>query len=411
MRPAAIVMAKAPLLGLGKTRLAPVLPPAERLALHRALLADKLAQLRSVPGLDAIVAFTPADALAEMRALVGDGVPLMAQRGDDLGERLAHASADAFAAGRPAVLLVDSDTPTLPPAVLSEAMAALEATDLVLGPAWDGGYYLMGLGAPCPALFEAMPWSTPAVLAETVRRARRLGRSMHFLPAWFDLDTPEDLALYARTVGRSSRFVPGHPAHSAPLAAPFAGAAETPRDEVWKTLSSRLVYQNRWLRIAENVVDVGGGELTLYGVVTTNSCVGVLPLVAPDRVLLVRQFRYVARRHTWEIPTGGVHAGESLEQAARRELREEAGFDARRLEHLSTHHTSKSILEEVAHVYLAEELYAASAEADPTEQIEREVVPVSRALAMVDAGEIVDAMSVIALLTAARRRGWRAGSP
>jgi rSAM/selenodomain-associated transferase 1 len=411
MRPATIVMAKAPLLGLGKTRLAPVLEPAERLALHRALLTDKLAQVRSVPGLDAIVAFTPAEAEDEMRALVGGDVLLMAQRGEDLGERLANASGDGFAAGRPAVLLVDSDTPTLPPAVLSEAIAALEATDLVLGPAWDGGYYLMGLGGPCPALFEAMAWSTPAVLAETVRRARRLGLSMHFLPAWFDLDTPADLALFARTLGRSSRFVPGHPAHSAPLAAPFAGPAEVPRDEVWQTLSSRLVYQNRWLRIAENVVDVGSGALTLYGVVTTSPCVGVLPLVAADRVLLVRQFRYVARRHTWEIPTGGVHAGESLEQAARRELREEAGLDARRLEHLSTTHTSKSILDEEAHLYLAEELFESPAEADHTEQIQREVVPISRALAMVDSCEIVDAMSVIALLTAAQRRGWRGGGP
>src|SRR5262249_4871130 len=76
-----------------------------------------------------------------------------------------------------------------------------------------------------------------------------------------------------------------------------------------------------------------------------------------DRLLLVRQYRYVARRSTWEMPTGGVRAGETLEQAAQRELAEEVGHRARRLVPLSTYHTSKSVVDETAHLFLAEGLY------------------------------------------------------
>jgi len=160
------------------------------------------------------------------------------------------------------------------------------------------------------------------------------------------------------------------------------------------------------MRVDENVVDIGEGRLTLYGVVTTSECVGILPMVDERTILLIRQFRYVARRDTWEVPTGGMHAGESVEAAAQRELREETGHGARRLEHLSTFHTSKSIVDEVAHMFLAEGLYPAAAEADETESIETRAFPVAEALQMVLDGTIVDSMSVVGILTAARLRGW-----
>ena len=94
--------------------------------------------------------------------------------------------------------------------------------------------------------------------------------------------------------------------------------------EPWKRLSSRSVYQNRWLSLREDQVELPDGRTTIYGVVTCGDCVGILPFVDRDRVLLVRQYRYVAGRTTWEMPTGGMRSGESLEQAAQRELQEEA---------------------------------------------------------------------------------------
>ena len=100
-------------------------------------------------------------------------------------------------------------------------------------------------------------------------------------------------------------------------------------------------------------MELPNGRTTIYGVVSCGECVGVLPFLDPDTVLLVQQYRYVARRATWEMPTGGVHAGESVERAAQRELAEEIGCSAARLTHLSTYHTSKSVMDERAHLFRA----------------------------------------------------------
>jgi len=97
--------------------------------------------------------------------------------------------------------------------------------------------------------------------------------------------------------------------------------SETP----WKTLSTKLIYQNKWISLHEDLVELPNGRTTIYGVVTSGPCVGVLPFLDPDTVLLIQQYRYVARRATWEMPTGGVHAGEAIEAAAQRELAEEVG--------------------------------------------------------------------------------------
>ena len=100
-----------------------------------------------------------------------------------------------------------------------------------------------------------------------------------------------------------------------------SSVARTP----WPQLTTRRVYANRWMAVREDQVRLPDGRETIYGVVDCGDCVGVLPLVDPAHVLLVGQYRYVAQRFTWEMPTGGVRPGESLEAAAQRELAEEAG--------------------------------------------------------------------------------------
>jgi ADP-ribose pyrophosphatase len=147
------------------------------------------------------------------------------------------------------------------------------------------------------------------------------------------------------------------------------------------------------------------GRTTIYGVVTFGDCVGVVPFVDDDHVLLVRQYRYVqGENHRWEIPTGGVHPGEKLEEAAQRELAEEAGYRAGRLEQISSYYTSKCICDETAHLYIGKELTPADLPPDDTEFLERRVFPFDEALRMTLEGEIMDSMSVIALLRAARER-------
>jgi ADP-ribose pyrophosphatase len=165
------------------------------------------------------------------------------------------------------------------------------------------------------------------------------------------------------------------------------------------------VYDNHWISVREDVVELPNGRSTVYGVVECSECVGVLPFLDRDTVLLVGQYRYVAGDFFWEIPTGGQHAGETPTQAAQRELAEEAGHEAGRLVGLGDFHTSKSILREVAHLYVAEDLRPASRPPDPTEFIERRAFPFREVVAMVERGEIKDAMTIIAVLRAARQRG------
>ncbi len=176
--------------------------------------------------------------------------------------------------------------------------------------------------------------------------------------------------------------------------------------EPWKRLASRSIYQNRWLSLREDQVELPDGRTTIYGVVTCGDCVGVLPFVDRDRVLLVQQYRYVAGRTTWEMPTGGVHPGESLEAAAQRELQEEAGYRAGRLKKIVAYHTSKSVLDETAHLYLAEELQPVHGQAtDDTEFIKTQLFPFPMLLGMVMDGEILDGMTIVAVLHVARLCG------
>jgi ADP-ribose pyrophosphatase len=187
----------------------------------------------------------------------------------------------------------------------------------------------------------------------------------------------------------------------------MTGASETP----WTRLSTRPIYENRWLSLREDSVQMPDGRTTIYGVVSCGHCVGVLPFVDPGTVLLIRQYRYVAGRATWEMPTGGVHAGESHEAAAQRELAEETGHRARRLTHLSTYHTSKSVMDETAHLFLGEDLVAAPIRPDPTEFIAVRAFPFATALQMVLSGEIVDSMTIIAVLHVARSNSGTRGRP
>ncbi len=169
-------------------------------------------------------------------------------------------------------------------------------------------------------------------------------------------------------------------------------------------LASREVYRNPWIAVREDNVRFPNGHEGIYGVVTCAPAVGVLPFIDDDRVLLVRQFRYVTQRLTWEMPTGAVNPGESPMAAANRELAEETGYIARHLEPVSSFTTSKSVVDEEAHLFLGYRLLQATAHSDETEEILTGVFPFDEVLAMVERSEIVDGMTVIAVLLAAVRR-------
>lgn len=188
-------MAKAPVAGQVKTRLCPPLSAADAAELSRCFLLDKVAQVLQVTRAEPVVAYAPEEAAAVFEALA-PGFTLLPQRGGDLTARLLSVLERLFADGCDAAIMIDSDTPTLPVGLLESAvtLVASGVHDLVLGPSDDGGYYLIGLRQLRTELFEGMPWSTPAVFDETLRRADALGLRTSQLPPWYDVDTAVDLA-------------------------------------------------------------------------------------------------------------------------------------------------------------------------------------------------------------------------
>ena len=191
---AIVVMARAPSDPRGKTRLRSALS-AGHLELRRALLLDTLDAVGRVGRADLFVAFEPVDALEEVAALTTDGARLFAQSGDTLGDRMRNAVRHVLDRGYSNVVIIGSDLPTLPPRYLGQAFAALRnrTCDVVIGPAADGGYYLVGLSTLRPSLFAEIPWSTAGVLKSTLQIAEESHLRVRLLPQWYDVDEAADL--------------------------------------------------------------------------------------------------------------------------------------------------------------------------------------------------------------------------
>jgi rSAM/selenodomain-associated transferase 1 len=193
-----IIFAKEPRPGHVKTRLIPRLSPEEAAQLYHSFLVDILEEMGQVPNMRLALAFSPPEAQVFFRSLAPPDMELFPQEGRDLGERMTRACARGFAAGYSPVMLRGSDTPDLPAAVVSEAREVLAAGhfQVVLGPATDGGYYLVGLTEPQPSLFEGPIWSSSTVLSSTLTAARQQGLTVHLLPSWPDIDTSADLLAF-----------------------------------------------------------------------------------------------------------------------------------------------------------------------------------------------------------------------
>lgn len=131
---------------------------------------------------------------AEMTAWLGNDYPWLPQQGDDLGERLNHSFHRCFLQGHTPIILAGADCPLLDTTILQQALAELANHEVVLGPALDGGYYLIGLNRPQPQLFSAMNWGETGVLAETKHRCQQAKLSVALLPILSDIDLPADLA-------------------------------------------------------------------------------------------------------------------------------------------------------------------------------------------------------------------------
>ena len=187
------VVAKRPAAGQTKTRLCPPLSGEAAAALYECFLADTLALMRGVDGVERAIVYLPAGEEAYFTGLAPD-FALLPQEGDDLGARLDNLLSHALGNGAGQAVVMDSDSPTLPPAYVAEAFARLDdGADVVFGPCDDGGYYLVGLRRPQPRLLREVQMSTPRVLADSLAIAAELGLNVALLPVWYDVDTATEL--------------------------------------------------------------------------------------------------------------------------------------------------------------------------------------------------------------------------
>jgi hypothetical protein len=191
-----LVFTKYPQPGMVKTRLGQTVGPMLAASLQEAFLHDELHMLANL-GAEVTLCCDPFRPLTDYERLFGPNFRYMVQEGADLGERMLNALHAALPESHGTVL-IGSDLPDLPEAHLKEAFAALNAAQICLGPATDGGFYLLGLSEPLPPdIFKGVVWGGPQVLKTTLANCASKGLTHRLLPPWPDVDTAEDLAAYA----------------------------------------------------------------------------------------------------------------------------------------------------------------------------------------------------------------------
>lgn len=196
---ALVIFAKAPVPGQVKTRLCPPLTPDEAATLHGSFVLDTLERTKAAVGklklqMDRYLACTPSSGHVFFKIMEErHGVTLIDQVGDDLGARMYHAVETMFLRGYRRTIIIGTDVPTLPLEHFRQALTLLDNHDLTIGPALDGGYYLIGMNRTIPELFTEVPWSTDQVLRMTKEKASTLGLKTALLEPWRDVDTLADL--------------------------------------------------------------------------------------------------------------------------------------------------------------------------------------------------------------------------
>lgn len=190
------VFVKHPVPGGVKTRLADAIGAEAALRLYTAFLQDLVRRFRDLD-VRRRLGFTPHDApsRAYFIELAGAEYELWPQPSTDLGRRMFAFFSDQLQEAGDQAVLIGSDSPNLPKRYVQDAFDLLDRSDIVLGPAADGGYYLIGMKGPVKDIFQGVSWSKPTVLSQTVKRIRELGLNLGLLPMWYDIDTPADLEM------------------------------------------------------------------------------------------------------------------------------------------------------------------------------------------------------------------------
>ncbi len=189
---AIILFARDPVRGQVKTRLHPSLDPESIFELYTRFLRDSIRKISCVKSADRFIGVYPSDASGFFSRQEDKFFPeIFFQEGKDLGERMSNAFQKRFVDGYEQVVIIGSDSPSLPVAYIEQALNSQK--DLTLGPSTDGGYYLIGMSGKLSDVFAGVAWGSDRVLAQTLERIKATGNSLELLPPWYDVDRPEDL--------------------------------------------------------------------------------------------------------------------------------------------------------------------------------------------------------------------------
>ncbi len=191
---ALILFARVPQLGKVKTRLNPKLPQETVLKLYTRFLNDSIEKISRISDSDHFIAGFPEEDLSYFDGISQErGITIFSQSGNDLGDKMRNAFDDRFKEGYKKVVIIGSDSPSLP--LENIQIAFRSEKDIVIGPSADSGYYLIGMNRKRTEVFDGVPWGSEMVLDETLKKIEKAKASLELLPVWYDVDEFQDLVL------------------------------------------------------------------------------------------------------------------------------------------------------------------------------------------------------------------------
>lgn len=202
-----IIFAKEPVKNKAKTRLSAHLSGPQRLRLYKAFLKDTLDMVKDIQCDQKIIAYDADTKDPRYLRGIAPSFAFYRQEGKDLGRKMHNAFKFAARNRASKIVIIGSDSPTLPAGYIEKAFQKLDRNDIIVGPSRDGGYYLIGLKKPCQGLFRGIKWSSDEVLEETLKSAKGLKKKMALLNKWYDIDKSEDLDYLKRDLKKKDKDI------------------------------------------------------------------------------------------------------------------------------------------------------------------------------------------------------------